>query len=184
MTIISVSFERFAFGNEHWRAYRAMDEIEIYCDLLENLQDRIDSLETRGKDEEVTLCNVQAVISSYAFEIAMKSLWALDNPSETVPPTHDLPTILDGLGSVHTNSAEMLSSRHGDYRSSVRTHSAGPAGSARQRQTAELAGAQRDPVCRRAGLQVARAAAPLRQLAYRLHTDEPLVEEWGARPGV
>ena len=26
--------------------------------------------------------------------------------------------------------------------------------------------------------------APLRQLAYRLHTDEPLVEEWGARPGV
>ena len=97
MTIISVSFERFAFGNEHWRAYRAMDEIEIYCDLLENLQDRIDSLETRGKDEEVTLCNVQAVISSYAFEIAMKSLWALDNPSETVPPTHDLPTIFDGL---------------------------------------------------------------------------------------
>ena len=89
-----------------------------------------------------------------------------------------------GLGRVHTNSAEMLSSRHGDYRSSVRTHSAGPAGSARQRQTAELAGAQRDPVCRRAGLQVARAAAPLRQLAYRLHTDEPLVEEWGARPGV
>ena len=39
------------------------------------------------------------------------------------------------LGRVHTNSAEMLSSRHGDYRSSVRTHSAGPAGSARQRQT-------------------------------------------------
>ena len=39
-----------------------------------------------------------------------------------------------------------------------------------------------DPVCRRA-VQVARAAAPLRQLAYRLHTDEP-VEEWGARPGV
>ena len=34
------------------------------------------------------------------------------------------------------------------------------------------------------GLQVARAAASLRQLAYRLHTDEPLVEEWGARPGV
>ena len=83
MTIISVSFERFAFGNEHWRSYRAMDEIEIYCDLLENLQDRIDSLETRGKDEEVTLCNVQAVISSYAFEIAMKSLWALE-------PVYDL----------------------------------------------------------------------------------------------
>ena len=99
---------------------------------------------------------------------------------EEMAHLHPIP----GLGRVHTNSAEMLSSRHGDYRSTVRTHSAGPAGSARQRQTAELAGAQRDPVCRRAGLQVARAVAPLRQLAYRLHTDEPLVEEWGARPGV
>ena len=27
-------------------------------------------------------------------------------------------------------------------------------------------------------------AAQIRQLAYRLHTDESLVEEWGARPGV
>ena len=34
------------------------------------------------------------------------------------------------------------------------------------------------------GCKWPRAAAPLRQLAYRLHTDEPLVEEWGARPGV
>ena len=97
MTTISIPIERFMFGNEHWRSHRAMDEIEVYCDLLENLQDRIDSLETRGKDEEVTLCNVQAVISSYAFEIAMKSLWALDNPDRCVPHKHDLLIFFDEL---------------------------------------------------------------------------------------
>ena len=85
---------------------------------------------------------------------------------------------------VHTNGAEMLSCPHGDYRSSVRAHCTGPSRSARERQTVELASAQRDSVCRRAGLPVAGVAAPIRQLAYRLHTDEPLVEEWGARPGV
>ena len=74
------------------------------------------------------------------------------------------------LGRVHTNSAEMLSSRHGDYRYE---RIAPPAGSARQRQTAELAGAQRDPV-RRAGLQVARAAASLRQL----HTVYTRMNRW------
>ena len=92
-----ISLEKFMFGNRHWRSYRAVDEIEVYCDLLENLQDRIDSLETRGKDEEVTLRNVQAVISSYAFEIAMKSLWALDNSEKSVPHEHDLPLFFDGL---------------------------------------------------------------------------------------
>ena len=88
------------------------------------------------------------------------------------------------LGPVHASGAEMLPWPHGDYRSSVRTHCTSPARSARQRQTVELASAQRDPLCRRAGLQVAGVAAPIRQLAYRLHSDEPLVEEWGARPGV
>ena len=92
-----ISLEQFMFGNRYWRSYRAVNEIEVYCDLLENLQDRIDSLETRGKDEEVTLRNVQAVISSYAFEIAMKSLWALDNSEKCVPHKHDLPLFFDGL---------------------------------------------------------------------------------------
>ena len=97
MATISIPMERFLFGNEHWRSYRAIDEVEVYCDLLENLQDRIDSLETRGKDEEVTLTNVQAVISSYALEIAMKSLWAFDNPAQCVPHEHNLGIIFDGL---------------------------------------------------------------------------------------
>ncbi len=88
-----IPIERFLFGNEHWRSYRAIDEVEVYCGLLENLQGKIDSLEIRGKDEEVTLTNVQAVLSSYAFEIALKSLWALDNPTKRVRHTHNLPTI-------------------------------------------------------------------------------------------
>ena len=108
MTTISISIERFMFGNEHWRSYRAIAEIEVYCDLLEALQSRIDSLETRGKDEEVTLANVQAVISSYAFEVAMKSLWALDNSAEQVPHKHDLTVIFDGLEEETVKSLKRL----------------------------------------------------------------------------
>ena len=92
-----IPIERFFFGNEYWRSYRAIDEVEVYCDLLENLQGKIDSLEIRGKDEEVTLTNVQAVLSSHAFEIALKSLWALDNPTKRVRHTHKLSTIFSKL---------------------------------------------------------------------------------------
>ena len=108
MATISIPMERFLFGNEHWRSYRAIDEVEVYCDLLENLQDRIDSLETQGKDEEVTLTNVQAVISSYALEIAMKSLWALDNPAECVPHKHNLVIIFNGLKDETVTSLKRL----------------------------------------------------------------------------
>ena len=100
MSVISIPIERFLFGNEHWRSYRAIDEIGVYCDLLDGLQDRIDSLQVRGKDEEATLVNVQAVISSYAVEIAMKSLGALDNSPATPPrgrDGHDLLIMFDGL---------------------------------------------------------------------------------------
>ena len=108
MATISISIEKFFFGNEHWRSDHAIDEIEIYCDLLENLQERIDSLETRGKAEEVALANVQAVISSYAFEIAMKSLWALDNPDECVPHEHKLTVIFEGLKEETVRSLKRL----------------------------------------------------------------------------
>ena len=97
MPTIAMPIERFLFGNEHWRSYRAIDEIEVYCDLLENLHDRIGSLEVRGQDEEVILTSVQAVLSSYAFEVAMKSLWALDNPDKPVPHEHNLVTFWDEL---------------------------------------------------------------------------------------
>ena len=38
MPTISMPIERLLFGNEHWRSYRAIDEVEVYCDLLEDLQ--------------------------------------------------------------------------------------------------------------------------------------------------
>ena len=108
MTTTSIPFAWLFWGNEHWRSYRATNEIEIYCDLLDNLQDRIDSLEIRGKEEEVTLCNVQAVMSSYAFEIAMKSLWALDNPADSVPHKHNLVLIFNGLSDETVESLKRL----------------------------------------------------------------------------
>lgn len=91
------TMERLLFGHKYWRSYRAIAETEIYCELLEYLQDKIESLETRGKDEEATLASVQVVIGSYAIEIVMKSLWALDHPDECVPRKHDLGVIFDGL---------------------------------------------------------------------------------------
>ena len=108
MSFVEIPLERLLSGNEHWRSSGAIDEIEIYCDLLDNLQDRIDSLETRGKDEEVALHNVQAVVSSYAFEIAMKSFWALDNSDKPVPHEHNLLISFDGLREDTVESLKQL----------------------------------------------------------------------------
>lgn len=96
------------FANEHWRSTRAADEIEIYCDLLDDLQTRIDALPVRGKDEEVTLRNVQAVNSSYALEVAIKSLWALDHPDKEVPRKHDLLARFDELDAETITALESL----------------------------------------------------------------------------
>ena len=40
MSTISMSIEQLLFVNERWRSNRAIDEMEIYCDLLKNLQER------------------------------------------------------------------------------------------------------------------------------------------------
>ena len=92
-----IPIKRLLFGNENWRSDKAIDEIGVYCDLLEDLEARVESLETRGKDEEVTLVNVQSVISSYAVEIAIKSFWALDNSPKCVPHIHNLAKLYDEL---------------------------------------------------------------------------------------
>lgn len=104
----SVSIGRLFFGHEYWSSGNAIDEIEVYCELLDHLQAKIDALETRGKDEEVTLLNVQAVLSSYAIEIAMKSLWALDHPEGSIPHTHNLADIFDQLEDETKKSLEGL----------------------------------------------------------------------------
>ena len=108
MGIIPIPVERLIFGNEHWRSYRAIQEMEIYCDLLEVLQERHDSLETRGKSEEAALANVEAVISSYAFELGMKSLWALDNSPSRVPHKHDLLSPFNELKAETKESLRLL----------------------------------------------------------------------------
>ena len=108
MSTISLPIERFVFGNEQWRSNRAIDEIAVYCDLLDHLQDRIDTLEIRGGDEEVTLLNVKAVLSSYAIEIAMKPLWALDNTPQKVPREHSLVVTFDGLKKETAESLKRL----------------------------------------------------------------------------
>ena len=78
----------------------------------------------------------------------------------------------------------MSSSMDGTHRGPIRTHRAASACPARQRQPLEPTGAQRHPVCRRAWLQMARVAGAVRQLAHHLHSDESLVEERCARPGI
>lgn len=108
MSSITIPIERFVFGNEHWRSSRAIDEIRIYCDLLGVLDDRIDGLATRGENEEANLVNVQAVISSYAMEIGIKSLWALDHPTEPVPRNHDLLSRFDELDQDTIQSLDAL----------------------------------------------------------------------------
>ena len=105
---ISMPTEKLMFVNEHWLSYRAADEIEVYCDVFEFLERRIESLETRGKDEEITLLNVQAVTTSYALEIAIKSLWAIDHPDDCVPHIHDLLELFDGLNEDTVKALERL----------------------------------------------------------------------------
>ena len=108
MSGISIPIERLLFGNEHWRPHRAIREMEIYCDLLDGLQERVHSLKTPGKAEEAALSNVDSVISSYAFEIGMKSLWALDNTPRCVPHTHDLLSLFDELKAETKESLRQL----------------------------------------------------------------------------
>ena len=104
----SMSIDRLLFGHEYWSSGDAIDEIKIYCELLDHLQDKIDALEITGEGEEVTLINVQAVLSSYAIEIAMKSLWALDHPDGSIPHTHNLAVIFDELKDETKKSLEGL----------------------------------------------------------------------------
>ena len=78
----------------------------------------------------------------------------------------------------------MLQSMNGNYRSSVPTDRTDPSRSTWQRQPVEPASTQRNPVCRRARLQVAGVATSIWQLAHRLHQDEPVVEERDPRPGI
>ena len=88
------------------------------------------------------------------------------------------------LGRVHAKGLNMIPSRHGTKRSAVSTHCTIPAGAAGQRQHTQCLGTQCHPLRCRTGLQVAGAALPVWQLAYRLHPDESLVQEGRPGPGI
>src|SRR5271168_383269 len=72
----------------------------------------------------------------------------------------------------------------GTYSAAVREDQGFSAFAARERASEQFGGAQRDPVCGRAGLQMAWAPGAVRQLAHDLCADEPLGQERCARPGV
>ena len=88
------------------------------------------------------------------------------------------------LGRVNTIGRIVVSFLDGAHRNAVRTHRVLSPATAWQCQHAQSAGAQRDPVRRRAGVQVARVAEALWELAHDLHPHESLVQERGARPGL
>src|SRR5271170_4365585 len=72
----------------------------------------------------------------------------------------------------------------GTYSAAVREDRRFPAFAAGERASEQLGSAQRDPVCGRAGLQMARPSRSVRQLAHDLRAEEPLGQKRGARPGV
>ena len=104
----SISVEKFFGGNENWDTSTAIDEIKVYCILIDHLDDKIDLLENSDKNEKSAMI-MQAVISSYAIELAMKSLCALDNPDNYVPHQHDLTKILEKLNTDTVKSLDHLS---------------------------------------------------------------------------
>src|SRR5947209_6972847 len=72
----------------------------------------------------------------------------------------------------------------GNYPATISTHCRLPAAAARQCQPAQPSGHQRDPLCRRTRVQVARTAKAPGQLAHHLHAHEPLEQGRRARPGL
>ena len=80
----------------NWNVLAAIDEIEAYSDLLDGWEKETDSGGI-SNNKRVGLISAQAIMSSYAFEIAIKSFFELDNPDRGVPATHNLVTLYDEL---------------------------------------------------------------------------------------
>ena len=56
----------------NWNVLAAIDEIEAYCELLDGWEKETDSGEM-CKNTETGLISAQAIMSSYALEVAIKS---------------------------------------------------------------------------------------------------------------
>jgi hypothetical protein len=97
LMVKEIPFGRIAHGNEHWQVMWAMEEIEVYCGLLDHIDRQIATLDDPRGTDATTLRKAQALLSSYAFEIGMKSIWALDHPGDEVPKHHNLLKAYDDL---------------------------------------------------------------------------------------
>ena len=85
---------RFVHISESWETVNAINQMDVHCELVEFLEYKIN---TSSGSKKASYCDAAALISSYSFEIAMKSFWALDNPHHNVPRTHKLTKLLKGL---------------------------------------------------------------------------------------
>lgn len=109
MSIVTIPIKRLLFGHDYWRSHKAINEMEVYCDLLDIVDQRVSGLENPSTDEGVTLINVKAVLCSYPLEIGMKSLWALDNPDGVVKDLkHDILKLYGGLKSDTVESLKQI----------------------------------------------------------------------------
>ena len=105
---ISIPFDQVVFGNPHWDTPLAIDEIMVYSDLITHLDRQRELLNIHHENEEVALINVQSVLMAYALEIAIKSLWAMDNPGKCMRHTHNLLCFYKGLQSDTVTSLQDL----------------------------------------------------------------------------
>ena len=104
--LVGTPMTRILFGHDYWRSERAANEIDEYVKLLGKLDDEMDNIvSTSGhnvlsRQQEVAIIpkmTAYAVISGYALEIGIKSVWALEHPNEKVQRTHKLLGFYDQL---------------------------------------------------------------------------------------
>lgn len=72
-----------------WNVFVAINEVQAFSDLIDEWGEETGRREG-CKQRRSGLISTQAIMSSYAFEIAIKTLVWIDNPHEGVEATHDL----------------------------------------------------------------------------------------------
>ena len=79
-----------------WNVFIAIDEIESFADLIDEWEKETNGMEG-CKQRRSGLISTQAIMSSYAFEVAIKTLVWMDNPYKGVAAIHDLPELYKEL---------------------------------------------------------------------------------------
>ena len=79
-----------------WNVFIAIDEIESFADLINEWEKEISEID-RCNQKRFGLIDTQEIISSYAFEVAIKTLVWMDNPYKGFAPIHNLPELYKEL---------------------------------------------------------------------------------------